>query len=83
MGDPLKLECFDEDYFTNDCVGECSLTVGDLCVSYGVQRWFPIYYERGKKFAGEVFLETSYTPPVEHWIEDENFGIRKSLADSP
>ncbi|TNV83132.1 hypothetical protein FGO68_gene5962 [Halteria grandinella] len=81
MGEQIKIEVFDKDIFSSDKVGDTTLNIGDLCVSYGVHKWIPIFYDEGRKIAGEVYLETAYQPPVENWIEDENFGKQNSIQN--
>ncbi|TNV82129.1 hypothetical protein FGO68_gene17020 [Halteria grandinella] len=66
MGDEIFLQCFDDDVFGSDLIGETTFPIYKLCVPDGKtqspgQQSYPLIYKNMK--AGEIILETKYIPP--------------------
>jgi hypothetical protein len=50
----------DEDVFTNELVGECTITASLLCAETNQRKWLPLKF-KGEK-SGMILLETMFTP---------------------
>lgn len=67
LEDEMKVECFDEDLFANDLIGDTSFKVSMLCSEQHTRKWLPLKFNGTK--SGLVLMETIYTPPLESWPE--------------
>lgn len=72
--DVLKFTCFDEDVFSNDLVGDCTLPLMEVCGKdlehqSAVRKWITLFF-KGKKSA-EIQIDVKYIPPSgERWAND-------------
>ncbi len=63
MGDSIHISCFHQDKKSSEVIGETEIPMYTLCRQGGIQDWFNILYQG--KLAGQLFLDTEYTPPQE------------------
>ncbi|TNV82162.1 hypothetical protein FGO68_gene4454 [Halteria grandinella] len=76
LDDLLEIKCYDEDVFTNDLVGECSIKVGELCGNdlehqSAIRKWITLFYD--KKKSAEIQIDVKYVPPaaLQRFASDE------------
>ena len=60
IGDDMVFTVFDEDMTSDDTVGEMRQKISALCITGGIDEWFPIFY-KGKQ-AGQLHLKGNFTP---------------------
>lgn len=56
----MNITVFDEDVTSSDMVGTTVIKLSALCVTNGIDEWFPIQY-RGKQ-SGQVHMKSTWTP---------------------
>lgn len=65
LSDKMQVKCYDEDWLTDEVVGEAQIEATILCEKISTRKWLPLKYN-GKKSA-MILLETKYSPPLESW----------------
>ena len=60
LEDKIKIRCLDEDFVSNDLVGEHTYTIQDLCPFDTVNNdWFTLFYK--KKKSADINIESKIT----------------------
>ena len=81
ISDNLSIRVMDENEATNAQIGECQVKMASMCVSGGLDAWFPIMHD--SKPAGQLHLTGEWLPagsdPVA-WSASVSPGLQQTVA---